>query len=308
MLYAEAGLFASASASFINIQYKLFMKTKILFITGLILFFAYGYSGNGELSKNGSTANNVNSPAECTPAGTVDAETKENSTGMIIAYNKCPTFNSDSKIDKMRIGLYIKDTDTKEIFLANNLTDSKIAELLGAPVETLEIDLEVKLPATVPVAFSYQKSAGQVEYPCFTPAMRNRLYMGAIQITVFDINRNHKIAKWKVKSLNLSGELANVTSPPKITLYPDMSIQIPDTVKGCIVANTFHNDIWANFEIKGNEQINFKNYYNVTRDKEDDWGLAFENNLQNTVKFNVSNNELVFKDSLDKPVIVFIPK
>ena len=46
-----------ASASFINIQYKLFMKTKILFIAGLILFFTYGYSGNGELSKDSNTAN-----------------------------------------------------------------------------------------------------------------------------------------------------------------------------------------------------------------------------------------------------------
>ena len=302
MLYAEAGLFASASASFINIQYKLFMKTKILFITGLILFFAYGYSGNGELSKNGSTANNVN-----IPSGITDAETKENSTGMIIAYNKCPTFNSDSKIDKMRIGLYIKDTDTKEIFLATNLTDSKIAELLGTPVETLEIDLEVKLPATVPVAFSYQKSAGQVEYPCFITGLWFSKYPNAIQIIVSDINRNHKMAKWKVKSLNLSGELANITSPPKIAHYPDMSIQIPDTVKGCIISNTFRNEIWADFEIKGNEQINFKNYES-TLDGEDDWGIAFKNNLQNTVKFNISNNELVFKDSLDKPVIIFIPK
>ena len=275
-------------------------------MAGLILFFAYGYSGNGELSKNGSIANNVNIPSE-SPSGIADAETKENSIGMIIAYNKCPTYNSDSKIDKMLIGLYIKDTDTKEIFLATNLTDSKIAELLGAPVETLGMGLEVKPPAIVSVAFSYRKSAGQ-EYPCFTPAMWSPLYIGAIQITVFDINRNHKIAKWKVKSLNLSGELANVTSPPKITLYPDMSIQIPDTVKGCIVANTFRNDIWVNFEIKGNEQINFKNYYNVTRDEEDNWGLAFEDNLRNTVKFNISNNELIFKDSLDKPVIIFIPK
>ena len=33
------------------------MKAKILFITGFILFFIYGYSGNGELSKGGNTAN-----------------------------------------------------------------------------------------------------------------------------------------------------------------------------------------------------------------------------------------------------------
>ncbi|MDR0612044.1 MAG: hypothetical protein LBG45_00880 [Dysgonamonadaceae bacterium] len=159
------------------------MKTKILFITGLILFFAYGYSGNGELSKNGSTANNVNIPS---------------------------------------------------------------------------------------------------------------------------LNSN-KTSDWKVKSLNLSGELANISSPPAKALYPDISILIPDTVKGNITGNTFLNYIWVDFEIKGNQQINFKNY-GGSRIAEDNWGRAFEDNLRNTVKFNISNNELVFKDSLDKPVIVFIPK
>ena len=274
-------------------------------MAGLILFFAYGYSGNGELSKNGSTANNVN-----IPAGIADAETKENSTGMIIAYNKCFGTNSDGTISKTkRIGLFIKDINTKAIFLATNIPDSKIAELLGVPVETLDTDLEVKSPEFVPVAVSYRKAAAneQLEYPCFITGLWFPKYPNAIQIIVSDINRNHKMAKWKVKSLNLSGELANITSPPKIARYPDMSIQIPDTVKGCIISNTFRNEIWADFEIKGNEQINFKNYES-TLDGEDDWGLAFKNNLQNTVKFNISNNELIFKDSLDKPVIIFIPK
>ena len=281
------------------------MKTKILFMAGLILFFAYGCSNNGKLSKNGSTANNVN-----IPAGIADAETKENSIGMIIAYNKCFGTNSDGTISKTKIiGLFIKDINTKAIFLATNIPNSKIAELLGVPVETLDTDLEVKPPEIVPVAVSYRKAAAneQVEYPCFITGLWYSKYPNAIQIIVFDINRNHKTAKWKVKSLNRSGELANI-SFPKIVSYPDISIQIPDTIKGCITGNTFRNDIEADFEIKGNERINFKSYYNLTRDGEDEWGIAFKDNLLNTVKFNISNNELVFKDSLDKPVIIFIPK
>ena len=159
------------------------MKTKILFISGLILFFACGYSDNDKLSKDGNTANNVN---------------------------------------------------------------------------------------------------------------------------ILSLNSN-KISNWKVKSQNLAGKLANIISPPKVALYPDISIQIPDTIKGRIIGNTFRNEIWADFEIKGDEQINFKGY-GGTKVGEDEWGIAFKNNLLNTVKFNISNNELVFKDSLDKPVIIFIPK
>ena len=45
------------------------MKTKILFIAGLILFFAYGYSGNDELSKNGNTANAEVNEQDTTTSG-----------------------------------------------------------------------------------------------------------------------------------------------------------------------------------------------------------------------------------------------
>ena len=128
----------------------------------------------------------------------------------------------------------------------------------------------------------------------------------ANNVNIPSLNSN-KTADWKVKSLNLSGKLANIIFPPENALYPDISIQIPDTVKGDITCNTFRNYIWVAFEIKGNEQINFKDY-GGTGSVEDDWGLAFKNNLRNTAKFNISNNELIFKDSLDKPVIIFIPK
>ena len=174
------------------------MKTKILFIAGLILFFAYGYSGNGESSKNGNTAN---------------------------------------------------------------------AEVNGQDTTT---------------------SGGQ---------------------NVFQ--RTGQLAgNWKVKSQNLAGEPIIIISPPGNAHYPDISIQIPNTIQGPvrITGNTFYNSIVANLEIKDNQQINF-NGYDGTKVGEDDRSLAFKDNLLNTVKFRIrDNNELIFLDSQDKPTIVFIRK
>ena len=171
------------------------MKTKILFLAGLILFFAYGYSDNGELSKNGNTANTEINEQDTTISG------------------------------------------GQNVF-------QRTGQLAG---------------------------------------------------------------NWKVKSLNLSGELANV-SPPEIAFYPGISIQIPNTITGPVHVNgcTFRNHIWVTFEIKGNQQINFKNY-GGTRSAEDVWGNAFGDNLRNTVKFKIiDHNELILIDSQDKPTIVFI--
>jgi hypothetical protein len=113
--------------------------------------------------------------------------------------------------------------------------------------------------------------------------------------------------EWKVKSQNMSGELTDIISPPENAHYPDISIQIPDTIKGHVTGNTFRNQIGAGFEIKDSRQIHFENY-GGTRLLEDDWGRAFENNLRNTVKFVISNNELIFLDLQDKPIIVFTHK
>lgn len=85
----------------------------------------------------------------------------------------------------------------------------------------------------------------------------------------------------------------------------DISIVIPDSTKGHINGNTFFNSIEANFEMKKEQQINFKNY-GGTRIAEDNWGASFRENLLNTVEFNLSNDELFFIDSQNQTVIVFI--
>ena len=83
---------------------------------------------------------------------------------------------------------------------------------------------------------------------------------------------------WKVKSLNLSGEQVDI-SPAEKMLYPDISIQIPNTIQGTvrITGNTFYNSIGSDLEIKDNQQINF-NGYGGTKVGEDDRSLAFKDN------------------------------
>ena len=148
-------------------------------------------------------------------------------------------------------------------------------------------------------------------YDGFHPASALRIFYDLELLTINLLNRD-KTSDWKIKSLNLSGELANI-SPPEIAFYPDISIQIHGilqihhTIKGSITGNTFRNKIVADFEITDNQQISFKNY-GGNKVGEDDWGRAFRNNLLNTVKFNILNNELIFRDSQDKPTIVFIRK
>lgn len=111
---------------------------------------------------------------------------------------------------------------------------------------------------------------------------------------------------WNVKAISVSNELTYIETPPENAHHPNISITIPDTIQGDISGHTFRNTISFGFEIKENRQIDLKNY-GGTRMTEDPLGRAFGNHIMfNVVKFNVSNNELQFIDSLDNTVVLFI--
>ena len=119
-------------------------------------------------------------------------------------------------------------------------------------------------------------------------------------------NENNINGVWKVKALSISDELTNIDTLPEDAPYSDISILIPDTRQEYIKGNTVYNSFTVEFEIKEHQQISFKNL--VMRPPAGELGEAFKENMLNTLKFNISNNELIFIDVQNKPVIIFIKK
>jgi hypothetical protein len=120
--------------------------------------------------------------------------------------------------------------------------------------------------------------------------------------------KNYPGGMWKVKAVSISGELTDIGSPPENASYPDISIVIPEETQGSTEGHTFYNTIGFGFEIGEHQQISIKNY-GGTRIAEDEWGMAFQDHIMfNVVKFSISNSELIFMDSQNEPIIIFIHK
>lgn len=120
------------------------------------------------------------------------------------------------------------------------------------------------------------------------------------------LSLKHSInGSWKVSKQVISVELEGVVAPPENALYFDISIVIPNTTSGVITGHTFYNTFGVQFEIMEERKVSLKNFL-ATRIAEDDWGRLFQENLLNTVKFSLSNDELLFIDSRNQTVIVFL--
>jgi len=63
---------------------------------------------------------------------------------------------------------------------------------------------------------------------------------------------------WKVKSLNISGELIDIQTPND-ALFPNILITIPEVTQGYIDGSTFYNVIEIKFKIKEYQQIRIYN-------------------------------------------------
>jgi len=111
---------------------------------------------------------------------------------------------------------------------------------------------------------------------------------------------------WKVQKISISGELKNVVSPDNAS-YSAITIEIPETTQGYMGGHTFQNTMGFEFKIKEDRQIILK-HYGGSRGEEDKWGYAFQDHIMfNVRKFDISkNNELIFMDSQNNPLIVFV--
>jgi len=111
---------------------------------------------------------------------------------------------------------------------------------------------------------------------------------------------------WKVKTLNIEGQLTNIVSSPGNVIYQSILLKITDNVSsGSAVGCTFKNMFLVDF-IKTTTQIFFSNYRTIPRgSSEDSIGEAFIHNLLNTVRFEKSNDKLIFSDAQNNPLIIF---
>lgn len=65
---------------------------------------------------------------------------------------------------------------------------------------------------------------------------------------------------WKVKSMNILGEMVAIDLPPDDAIYEDIIITIPEATEGYIDGHNFTSWIDFAFEIKENQQINTSKY------------------------------------------------
>jgi len=142
--------------------------------------------------------------------------------------------------------------------------------------------------------------------------MKPRVFLVFSSVVLFLISCENKnpdgqsiSRSWEVSKQYVSGELKSIITPPNEAIYTDISIVIPVTKDGTINVNTFFNSTWVDFEIKDEQQIFFKNYGD-SRLPEDEYGVAFRENLLNTVKFEILNDKLLFINSQGHTIIELV--
>ena len=124
---------------------------------------------------------------------------------------------------------------------------------------------------------------------------------------LFSQGRRHT-TYWKVKALNIDGHLTNIVSSSENMAYSDILLRLPDNTSfGRTIGNTFNNLFLVDYRFSpGVGRITFSNFQPIYQRAESNIGEFFIDNLLNTARFEKSNNELIFFDAQDNPIIVFI--
>ena len=111
---------------------------------------------------------------------------------------------------------------------------------------------------------------------------------------------------WEVVSLHIDGTM-KVLNPSDNPLNKDIQISIPDSSEGIVSGNTFQNTIFFDIKVTGKTQITCTNY-GGTRIAEDEWGIAFQENILQTSNFSIKTDTLFFTNENDLKFIKFIKK
>ena len=121
----------------------------------------------------------------------------------------------------------------------------------------------------------------------------------AIKVRKTDTGELWDVASFENLLFNTHGH-----NPHYLPHYTEISITIPDAPLGNIIGHTFRNVFGGVFEINEVRQISFESLIPLRR-SEDVWSSLFRQNFNNTKSYCFSNEELLFLDAYDEPLIVF---
>lgn len=112
---------------------------------------------------------------------------------------------------------------------------------------------------------------------------------------------------WQVIEMRMNNEMKTPDLSGTNTTDSDISITIPNALAGNISGKTFLNTIWFEYKIEEDNKVTFTNY-GGTRIAEDEWGIAFRENILNVSQFYIGNDTLFFKNEKGLDIIKLIIK
>ncbi len=112
---------------------------------------------------------------------------------------------------------------------------------------------------------------------------------------------------WQVIDIRINSEMKRLSSPATNASYIAVEITIPNAISGNVSGNTFQNTIWFEYELKEENKVTFANY-GGTRAAEDEWGIAFSENILLVSHFSIENDTLYFKNERELDIISLIKK
>jgi len=114
------------------------------------------------------------------------------------------------------------------------------------------------------------------------------------------------VGTWLVKSVVLNDTLQEIPVLPQGAYWNYITLMIPEGDSGIVTGNTFKNGIGFDFNLVSNNKVEFGDI-GGTRAGEDEWGLAFNDNIRKTTSYEVEKDSLYFK-GIDSNLLVIFTK
>lgn len=112
------------------------------------------------------------------------------------------------------------------------------------------------------------------------------------------------VGKWYVKQVLLDGTLQKPINTSSLSQLEFIEIDIPEGDSGRISGYTFRNGFGFDFKLSANNMVNF-GPVGGTRAGEDEYGVAFKEQIDQTNSFKLKNDTMYFNDINNDILILF---